>query len=94
MVNKFFPHRWFSWRVLVFIVQAVFYIAFAVGIDALWQLGATFIHPPAQPATARHLYIAAFLQAGLICLATATLIHMLRTFAVLSGSSRRLTPKK
>lgn len=91
MLNKYAPHQWISWRGLRFIALAVFYVAFAVGVYALAKWGLTFIHPSAQGILIRRLYLAAWVQAALFCLAAGSLAHLLQAFRVIA---QQKLPKK
>ena len=75
MFKKFFPHRWLGLRALRFIVLGIFYVAFAVGLYSLVSLLGTFL--PTPPTGPRNLYIAACLQAILVCAAAGALSHLL-----------------
>ena len=90
MFKKFAPHRWISWMGLKVICLIIFYIAFAVGIYALWKGLATFF--TATDIQTRRLYITALLQAIILCVTSGTLFHVLKAFARLTRHN--LTPKK
>lgn len=92
MFKKLLPHRWVSWLGLQIVCLLIFYIAFVVGIYALWKEVATFISSVDVAAEARRLYAIALLQATFICLITGTLFQVLKTFARETDSI--LTPKK
>ncbi|MCQ2410276.1 MAG: hypothetical protein MJ053_01780 [Elusimicrobiaceae bacterium] len=78
MFKKFLPHMWFTLRGLAVIGKILFYVAFAVGIYALWGL----VFPSENAAQlGRKIYVSAALQAALFCVAAGTLIHLLQTLA-------------
>lgn len=94
MFKKLAPHRWISWRGLQAVGLCVFYIAFCVGVYALWQWGSSFLAKSDASALSRRLYLTALLQAVFICLASGAFIHSLKVFALLAKQASRLTPKK
>ena len=86
------PHKWLAWRGLAFIATLAFYVCFTVGVYALCRWGLTWLMP-STPVT-RQLYMAACLQAGIICLGLGTLIHLLSTLAQLTSFCAPQEPKK
>ena len=92
MLKKLLPHRWIPWLGLQVICLIIFYIALVVGIYALWKGIFTFFD--AADIQARRLYVAALLQALILCTMSGTLFHVLKACARVSGRLGNLTPKK
>lgn len=92
MFKMILPHKLVTWRGLAFIATLAFYICFTVGVYSLCRWGITWLMP--STSVARQLYLAACLQAAIICLGLGTLIHLLNTLAKLTSFYALQEPKK